>query len=268
MATRTHTESAVACDMGGARRGAGLAAALMVATACTSGTLVSSAPDPADVEVFMASGATRSQTAAARDALRRSKDVLRLDFIKREEAYRRFRRMFRDQPDLVGTTSAAGLPRSFLVELRDGADRRRFLRAVQRIPGVAFGVPIRTCAEVREELRERRSRSDVEVFLDVRASPDQARAVREEIRRSGLARRVTFVSKQDAYREFRRLFSDQPDLVATTSPEALPESFRIDVDRRRDGTRLARRVEALPGVDEIAIATDLSDFFPFGACAR
>jgi cell division protein FtsX len=107
------------------------------------------------------------------------------------------------------------------------------------------------------EVRGREVRSvrhpDGEVFMRIAASESDIHAVRAVIHRSHDVRTFAFVSRADAYREFGRLFSDQPDLVATTSPEALPASFRIELAKGAKRNRLAQRFRHLAGVDEVKV---------------
>jgi cell division transport system permease protein len=60
---------------------------------------------------------------------------------------------------------------------------------------------------------------------------------------------VTFESHEQAYQEFKVLFKNSPALVSASSPESLPESFRVKL---KDPTRTAvvvSAVAAMPGVD-------------------
>ncbi len=99
---------------------------------------------------------------------------------------------------------------------------------------------------------------EMEAFMRARATSEQIDAVRTALARSRLVRKFTFVSQQDAYREFGRLFADQPDLVATVDPLVLPMSFRI-VPVDGAARRLARSLERLAGVDEVKTAPVVAD---------
>ena len=94
--------------------------------------------------------------------------------------------------------------------------------------------------------------------MTLTAMPPESAAVRQEIRRSRLVHAYAFVSKAGAYREFRRRFSDQLDVIATTPATQLPTSFRIDLVRGAQPGRFIRKLQAMPGVDEVKY-TDPSD---------
>ncbi len=109
------------------------------------------------------------------------------------------------------------------------------------------------------EVQSIRGPVEMEVFMRVGATASQIGAVRTALRRSRLVRKFEYVSQQDAFREFGRLFADQPDLVATTDPRALPASFRIEpVDGANRGL-LARSLERIGGIDEVRTLGTFAD---------
>lgn len=84
------------------------------------------------------------------------------------------------------------------------------------------------------------------IYLQPTATDEQVATVRAVLVASG-DRRPDFVDRDAAYREFRELFSEQPDLLAVTRAEDLPTSFRVsepDVAGRIDWSA----VRSLPGV--------------------
>jgi cell division transport system permease protein len=91
----------------------------------------------------------------------------------------------------------------------------------------------------------------MELFMNVEATPAQIRAARSAIRRSRAVDAFAFVSQADAFREFRRLFADQPDLVTTTDQRTLPASFQIKPVDGAQRARLIRSLEQLAGADEV-----------------
>jgi cell division protein FtsX len=73
---------------------------------------------------------------------------------------------------------------------------------------------------------------DAEVFMTLHSTAAETAAVRTAIQRSPLVKSFTFVTQADALREFRRLFADQPDLIAATTADQLPASFpSVDAPR-------------------------------------
>jgi cell division protein FtsX len=95
-----------------------------------------------------------------------------------------------------------------------------------------------------------------ELFMDVDANEMQVAQVRGALRRSDGTYQFCFLSKEDAYREFRRLFDDKPDLIEETDPAELPASFRVSLVETSSPEEFRRKFERLPGVDQIALVTD------------
>lgn len=103
--------------------------------------------------------------------------------------------------------------------------------------------------------------SDLEVFLAVRASPQQIARVERAVRSSDLVRRYTFLDQQAAYGEFARIFVDNPELVSRTRASDLPASFRLDVVNGLAAGPLTRSLNRLSGVTEVTKPGDeLRDF--------
>jgi cell division transport system permease protein len=101
---------------------------------------------------------------------------------------------------------------------------------------------------------------ELEIFMNVEATDSQVAAVREELSSDrDLVASFKFLSKQDAYEEFKRIFQDQPDLVENVDPESLPESFRV-VPREAELTAtIANRFSGRAGVDEVVTAQEQVD---------
>jgi cell division transport system permease protein len=95
---------------------------------------------------------------------------------------------------------------------------------------------------------------ELEVFMNVKATSGQTESLNRALKDDKDVKRFRYLSKQDAYDEFKRLFSDQPDLVSTTGPEDLPASYRVAPDRAELTQTVADRYETRPGVDEVKTA--------------
>lgn len=92
-----------------------------------------------------------------------------------------------------------------------------------------------TCPEITEDARDR-LRGELE------GNPDVLQ--------------VTFESKQDAYRRFREEFADQPDLLESVSPDALPPSLRVLLSADADAEAFADRYRSRQGVEEVVAAVE------------
>jgi cell division transport system permease protein len=59
------------------------------------------------------------------------------------------------------------------------------------------------------------------------ASEAQVAAVRKELEASKDVRSYRFLSKEDAFKEAKRIFASDPEVLANIDPEGLPVSFRV-----------------------------------------
>ena len=93
------------------------------------------------------------------------------------------------------------------------------------------------------------SETDVEVFMLVNATRAQIDGVERHVARSALVRRYAQVDKRAAYREFKRIFRKNQELVHSIRPSDLPESFRVDLRSEADAERFATSARHMRGVE-------------------
>ena len=63
--------------------------------------------------------------------------------------------------------------------------------------------------------------------------------------------RVVFESKEEAYERFKEQFKDTPEIVENTSPDVLPESFRVKLKDPTKYRVLQTAFSGRPGVQEV-----------------
>ncbi|PZG01524.1 hypothetical protein C1I99_06880 [Micromonospora deserti] len=94
---------------------------------------------------------------------------------------------------------------------------------------------------------------EVRVSLEVDVTAEQKGAVESALSTRYPADGVERESREEAWERFKELFKDQPDLIRSASPSAMPESFRVvTVSQVFDCAALAP-VERMPGVDKIIV---------------
>jgi cell division transport system permease protein len=91
----------------------------------------------------------------------------------------------------------------------------------------------------------------VSVFLTKDVTQQQREAVRTELDQLPQVQQVYYESKQQAYERFKQQFKDVPALVKNTTPDALPESYRVKLKDPRKYLVVASAVQSMPGVDEV-----------------
>jgi len=96
------------------------------------------------------------------------------------------------------------------------------------------------------------------VFLQPTATEDQIASVGADLEGSPDVEQVTFINKDAAYDEFKRLFADSPEMIDSVEPDILPPSYRVvPVNKDADTvTALSEQYETKPGVRQVARATD------------
>lgn len=91
----------------------------------------------------------------------------------------------------------------------------------------------------------------VSVFLDPEIDPALQQELQQEIQTLPEVRSVRYESKQQAYENFKRLFQSQPAIVRNTTPDALPASFRVQLDNPEEFEVIRDRFDGRPGIANI-----------------
>ena len=95
------------------------------------------------------------------------------------------------------------------------------------------------------------SQVEVAVFLTSDISDDERTQLQSDLQSMPEVSRVLYESKAQAYERFKRLFANQPDIVNNTSPDALPESFRVKLKDPHQFGVIRDRLTGRPGVYQI-----------------
>jgi cell division transport system permease protein len=95
---------------------------------------------------------------------------------------------------------------------------------------------------------------ELEVFMNVKATPGQIADVRKQLADSPDVKRYRYLNHDDAYKEFKRIFKDNPALWKNVSPASLPTSYRIVPINAKDTPIIANRFDRRSGVDKVITA--------------
>jgi cell division protein FtsX len=93
--------------------------------------------------------------------------------------------------------------------------------------------------------------NDFDVFLKVNASDPDIDLVRQLLEASPAVDDYKYLDKQDAYREFKKVFRDKPGLIKNIRPSSLPVSFRVWLTPGTDSSALEASIREVFGVDDI-----------------
>jgi len=94
--------------------------------------------------------------------------------------------------------------------------------------------------------------------MNVNATDEQLQGVAAMIAQSPLVARSQFIDRNQAFKEFTKVFRDNPDVSKDIRPEDLPTSFRVGVRSGVDGLRqFIDWMNTVPGVQVVASVYDL-----------
>src|SRR5580765_4779241 len=68
---------------------------------------------------------------------------------------------------------------------------------------------------------------ELEIFMKPDASPSESDAIEKQLSSMPDVKSVTYVDQQAAYKEFRRLFDNSPDITSAVVATDLPPSYRV-----------------------------------------
>jgi cell division transport system permease protein len=100
----------------------------------------------------------------------------------------------------------------------------------------------------------------VSIFLADGVTDEQRSAIETQLKDSPEVKSYLYESKDEAYQRFQQQFSQQPELVQNTPPDALPESFRVElVNPERYEVIKAQFPAGVNGVDQVRDEGDFLD---------
>jgi cell division transport system permease protein len=100
----------------------------------------------------------------------------------------------------------------------------------------------------------------VSIFLADGVTDEQRSSIETQLKDSPEVKSFIYESKDEAYQRFQQQFSQQPELVQNTPPDALPESFRVElVNPERYEVIKAAFPAGANGVDQVRDEGDFLD---------
>jgi cell division transport system permease protein len=89
-----------------------------------------------EVSIFLREDVTDAQSAAISQAIDRSPLVKTKTFESREQAFEKFKVLWRDSPDFIKSVGPESLPASYRVKLKDPEQYKAFASQVEGLPGI------------------------------------------------------------------------------------------------------------------------------------
>jgi len=99
---------------------------------------------------------------------------------------------------------------------------------------------------------------DLIVYMKSEVTPAQLQAMERALRSDADVKTIRYLDKTAAYKEFKQLFKDQPEMIDAMTPNDIPTSFKV-VPRHSDYqsvSTLKLRYDTKPGVFQVVAATD------------
>jgi len=97
----------------------------------------------------------------------------------------------------------------------------------------------------------------------------QRESLQTQLTENPLVGQVFYESKEAAYQLFLERFKDQPDLIETVSPDALPASFRVKLRDPEQFGAIKEQYDAVAGVEDIVDQRELlEEFLKFARTIR
>ena len=134
--------------------------------------------------------------------------------------------------------------------------RRNLLMTVAAISTVAIsllllgGVQILGMV-VTNLTRSWEARVEISAYLLDDATDGEITALQREVAQMPEVENVTFVSKSQAFEDFKDLYPDNPEIWETIPADSLPASLRIKLTDADFTEAVAARIRGAPGVEEV-----------------
>jgi cell division transport system permease protein len=101
-----------------------------------------------------------------------------------------------------------------------------------------------------------RGNVELSIFMKPDASPPESEAIDRQLKAMPEVRRYHYVSKPDAFVEFKKIFANEPDVRDAITVEQIPPSYRV-VPRRAEQTKLiGDRFNNTAGILRVSYAKD------------
>jgi cell division transport system permease protein len=98
---------------------------------------------------------------------------------------------------------------------------------------------------------------EINVFLKDDIAQDQSTTLGKDLVGMPEVSKVDYVSKEQAYEEYKEMFSGSPQLVQNVDPAALPASFRVKLKDPSQVDAVRVRIEGRPGVEQVTYGGDV-----------
>jgi cell division transport system permease protein len=101
------------------------------------------------------------------------------------------------------------------------------------------------------------ARVEISAYLRDDASQGEIRALEQQLSEYSEVEDVTYVSKTQAYAEFKELYRNQPEFYEPIGPDDLPASLRVKLTDASYTEEVASRIEGAPAVEDVRFGGEI-----------
>jgi len=140
--------------------------------------------------------------------------------------------------------------------------RRNFLMTVAAISTVAISLLLLGGTQilgliVNNVTLNWEAKVEISTYLRDDATQNEIGALEEEIAQMPEVEAVTYVSKDDAFDEFKEMYETQPEFYENLPEDALPASLRIKLVDADQTEAVAAAIEGAPGVKDVRFGGEI-----------
>ena len=140
--------------------------------------------------------------------------------------------------------------------------RRNFLMTVAAISTVAISLLLLGGTQilgliVNNVTLNWEAKVEISAYLRDDATQGEISSLSDEIAQMPEVQDVTYVSKDDAFDEFKEMYETQPEFYENLPEDALPASLRIKLDDADDTEQVAAAIEGAPGVQDVRFGGEI-----------
>jgi cell division transport system permease protein len=101
------------------------------------------------------------------------------------------------------------------------------------------------------------ARVEISAYLRDNAAEGEIQALTSQLSGYEEVQEVTYVSKEQAYEDFKLLYRNNPEFYEHIGPESLPASLRIKLTDAKYTEEVAARIQGAPGVDDVRFGGEI-----------
>ena len=100
---------------------------------------------------------------------------------------------------------------------------------------------------------------ELEIFMQPNASPGESAAVERQLSQMSDVKSFRYMNQQASYREFKKMFANQPTMVDSVTPADLPPSYRVVPTQASEASAIGAQFQNYPGVKQVVLAKQTID---------